>query len=273
MSSTEKKTGNFGNRFRWFSLGAIGVIGCLVLASWAGHPMLGAHAFMFVATLFMGVHTEWKWRAKVWFWGVVLVVAGLDIALFLEIPWPENADLGRGKLKLVGILIALGNFIVFGSLFWITRRICEGKPLPAPILCRACQHEVTKTALRCPHCGEWKPGPLPAWPLLIVFGPIVVMWIVMAFTIDWNAPSEQPKAPAMDAYAPGQLVTDAMHHSVVRTLLRAKDFPCGTLTVRSQGGAQWIAQCDSHGTIKRYVVYPKTSIVRACPVSADEPCE
>lgn len=271
MASTEEKTDTFASRLRLLGLMLVGITICIIGTSWAGHPALWLPAFGFATSLSMCVHTEWKWRDKVWFWVVVLAITTIDLTLLTGIPWPEDWGRSRGKLALW--LIALGNISAFGSAFWVTRRLLEGKSAPEPTLCRACKQEVATNALRCSHCGEWKPGPLPSWPLLIGFGPAILMMLGMAFMIDWYAPENQEPAPAMEDYVAGQEVTDALHRSVVRTLLRAKDFPCGKLTVHSQGGAQWMAQCDARGVMRRYVVYPKTSVVRACPLSPDESCE
>lgn len=272
MPQEEEKKEGCGVRLAWFLLAVLGITVCLIGGYWLDHEEMAMPTFVFCFSLISGVQMEWKWRRKVWFWGVIAFVALADIVLLLSIGWPHHVGRGRGKLE--DYLIALGNLALFGALFWITRRICEGKPASEPVLCRACQQEVEKNALRCPHCGEWKPGPLPAWPLLIVFGPIVLMMVGMAFTIDWNAPEDGKPAPEMNAYAPGQVVSDAMHRSVVRTILRAEHLPCdGALTVTSRGGASWIVVCDNREGTRRYAVYPRSGAVRACPDSANLPCE
>lgn len=240
----------------------------------AGQEAIAMPAAGMAGSLVMVAQIRWKYRDTVWFWVVIGAVAVADIFVLASVTWPPH--LGRGRGRLEDLIVFLANLAVVEILFRIVRRVIEGVQKPDPIVCRHCGKEIDKNTIRCRECGEWKPGPLPVWPLFVVLGPGLAILIGLAITTDWYRPEETPTTSDYSKFQPGEEIRDPLNRSVARTLFREKHVSCARIaSMRAVNGKAWDVRCgQAHGHgVLRYTVYPKTGAVVPCSPDAEAACE
>jgi hypothetical protein len=118
----------------------------------------------------------WRNRRQIWFWCVAGTMVLAALVQVFGIEWPR-LDTGAGLVTLyaVGAINALMWFV----LFMLAPLLARDKPLEAPIRCPVCGLPVEKGLVRCSHCGEWSPAPVPPWPVAITFTPVVLVVVAL----------------------------------------------------------------------------------------------
>lgn len=206
----------------------------------------------------------WGRRRQIWFWciGAAMIVGG--IVLVLGIDWP-HLDTFAGLM--IGYAAATAFGLLWYALFMVARRLERDRPGEAPIRCRVCKLPVDKGEVRCSHCGEWAPGPVPRRPILVALSPLAIVAATVAVIRILDLLTPPPTDVALPA---GTEIASAAERNAARQFLKDRRFACVRLRSLQSGGVVhdsklWIAVCERpKGPPGRYAIYPATGFVKAC---------
>jgi hypothetical protein len=69
---------------------AIILLPVILLSVHLHQESLGRSVCICLGSLMVGIRIRWDLRRRIWFWGIVILMLGLNVPLFLLVQWPHG---------------------------------------------------------------------------------------------------------------------------------------------------------------------------------------